>query len=79
MKATTIVAEKELAAYAEKFRFAAGVTRAQAAREMEVKPPSLFHAEQSPTLPYKKLRVRMIETYSDYEVIGPVYLLRKKK
>ena len=79
MKNTTVVAENELAAYAEKFRSAAGVTRAQASREMGVKQPSVFHAEESPALPYKKLRVRMIEAYSNYEVIGPVYLLRKKK
>lgn len=79
MKDTTILSEDELAEYAAKFREAAGITRAQAARDMEVKPPSVFHAEKSPALPYKKLRMRIIEAYSDYEVIGPVYLLRKKK
>ena len=79
MKDTTVVAENELAAFAEKFRSAAGVTRAQASRDMGVKQPSIFHAEESPALPYKKLRMRMIEAYSDYEIVGPVYLLRKKK
>jgi len=70
--------EHELAALAKKHRLGAGITRAQAAREMGVKQPSIFHAEESPTLPYTKLRRRMIEAYSECEIVGPVFLVRKK-
>ena len=79
MKDADSLDEQELTALAKKFRLAAGITRAQAARDMGVKQPSIFHAEESPALPYIKLRRRMIETYSDCEVVGPVYLLRKKQ
>lgn len=79
MKAAEFVREKQLAALAKKFRIGAGITKAQVARDMGVKEPSIFHAEESPAMPYKKLRLRMIKAYSDFEVVGPVYLLRKKK
>lgn len=79
MKNADSLHEQELAALAKKSRQAAGITRAQAARDMGVKQPSIFHAEESPVLPYTKLRRRMIETYSDCEIVGPVFLVRKKK
>lgn len=79
MKDADSLHEEELAPLAKKLRLAAGITRAQAARDMGVKQPSIFHAEESPALPYTKLRRRMIETYSDCEIIGPVFLVRKKK
>lgn len=79
MKDADALHEQELAALAKKFRLAAGITRAQAARDMGVKQPSIFHAEESPMLPYTKLRRRMIETYSDREIIGPVFIVRKKE
>jgi hypothetical protein len=79
MKDADSLHEEELALLAKKFRLAAGITRAQAARDMGVKQPSIFHAEESPALPYTKLRRRMIESYSDCEIIGPVFLVRKKK
>jgi hypothetical protein len=73
-----ILSEKELAALAKKYREAAGKSRADAARDMGVKHPSIFHAEESPEKSYLKLRLRMIEEYSPFTVIGPVYLLQKK-
>ena len=79
MKNADSLHEQQLAALAKKFRLAAGITRAQAARDMGVKQPSIHHAEESPALPYTKLRRRMIETYSDREIIGPIFLVRKKK
>jgi DNA-binding XRE family transcriptional regulator len=72
------VAEAELARLAKKFREAAGKTRAEAARDMGIKHPSIFHAEESPEKGYLKLRIRMIEKYSPFKVIGPVFLLEKK-
>ena len=70
--------ESDLAALAKQFREAAGKRRADAARDMGIKQTSIFHAEESPEKSYRKLRIRMIEKYSPYKVVGPVYLLQKK-
>lgn len=72
------IQERELAALAQRFREAAGKTRADAARAMRVSQVSIFHAEESPEQSLAKLRVRMIEAYSPYRVTGPVYLLKRK-
>ena len=74
-----IVEEIELMTLAKEFREASGKTRADAARELDVAPPTVHQAEEKPGQSLHKLRMRIIEAYSDYEVIGPVYLLRKKK
>jgi DNA-binding XRE family transcriptional regulator len=70
--------ESELAALAKKLREAAGKTRSQAAREMKVSQPSLFHAEESPEQSLFKLRKRMIEHYSPWKLVGPVFFLKRK-
>jgi DNA-binding XRE family transcriptional regulator len=70
--------ENDLAVLAKKFRRQAGKTRAQAAREMKVTQTSIFNAEESPDQSLLKLRMRMIEAYSQYIVRGPIYLLEKK-
>jgi DNA-binding XRE family transcriptional regulator len=78
MKRINLVSQKELATLAKKFRMAAGKTRAQAAREMGVRQPSVFHAEESPNRGYWSLRIKMIETYSDFTVDGPFYQLKRR-
>jgi hypothetical protein len=78
MKAPKVVGERELAALAKKYRIAAGKTRAAAAREMGIKHPSIFHAEESPEKGYPNLRRRMIEAYSSFKVTGPFYRLEEK-
>jgi DNA-binding XRE family transcriptional regulator len=72
------IAENQLAAFAKEFREKAGITRAQAAREMKVSQTSIFQAEEMPEQALVKLRVRMIETYSPFKVRGPVFYLEKK-
>jgi DNA-binding XRE family transcriptional regulator len=72
------MSERELAAFAKKCRKAAGKTRAQAARELDVSNPSVFQAEESPDRSMFKLRKRLIEKYSSFRVRGPVYLLEGK-
>lgn len=72
------VQERQLAALARRFREAAGKTRAQAARDMSVSQVSIFNAEESPEQSLAKLRIKMIEAYSPYRVIGPVYVLKRK-
>ena len=74
-----IVEASELAAIAKQFRETSGKTQTEAARELGVAGPTMFQAEENPRQSLQKLRKRIIETYSDYEVIGPVYLLREKK
>jgi DNA-binding XRE family transcriptional regulator len=78
MKTGQIVTEVQLAALAKQFREAAGKTRAAAARDMGVKHPSIFHAEETPEQSLLKLRKRIIEKYSPYKVEGPGFWLEKK-
>ena len=78
MSNKTTMNENDLALMAKTFRRKAGRTRAQAAREMEVSQTSIFHAEESPDQGLVKLRMRMIEAYSEFTVRGPVFLLEKK-
>ena len=70
--------EDELAAKAKEVREATGKRKALVARELGVSFPSIFNAEEKPELPLHKLRVRMIQTYSKYKVVGPVYYLECK-
>lgn len=70
--------EKDLARLAKRFRKQAGKTRAEAAREMRVAQVSIFRAEQSPEESLFKLRVRMIEAYSPFKVVGPAFHLIRK-
>jgi DNA-binding XRE family transcriptional regulator len=74
-----LVEERKLARLAKIFRKAAGKTKAQAARELGVAPPTLFGAEEQKELSLTKLRVRMIEAYSPYQVFGPIFMLKVKK
>jgi hypothetical protein len=39
---------------------------------------SIFNAEESPEQALIKLRMRMIEAYSEFTVRGPVYVLETK-
>ncbi len=70
--------ENDLVVLAKTLRKKAGKTRAQAAREMGVMQTSIFNAEETPGQSLVKLRVRMIEAYSEFKVKGPVYLLEEK-
>jgi hypothetical protein len=78
MPKQTTLTEQELAAITRNCRKVAGLSRAQAARAMEVSQTSVFHAEETPTRNLTNLRCRMIEAWSEWEVVGPVYILRKK-
>jgi DNA-binding XRE family transcriptional regulator len=71
--------ESGLVRLAKRYRKEAGKTRAQAAREMNVSQTSIFQAEEMPEHGLHKLRIRMIETYSRFKVVGPVFLLERKR
>ena len=72
------VTEIELAALAKKYREASGKNRSEAARELGVARPTLIDAEDKPDASLTKLRIRIIEMYSSFRVIGPRFWLEKK-
>lgn len=73
-----VVSEAELAALAKTYRIASGRNRAQAARELGVARPAIVYAEDFPDKSFTKLRRRVIEKYSRYKVVGPVFRLVSK-
>ena len=77
--AEKLVPEPDLAMIAKKLRIAAGKSRSEAARELGITSPSLFHAEESPSKSLTKLRCRIIETYSSKKVTGPFYCVEDAK
>lgn len=74
-----LVEESELASFAKECREKAGKTRAETARDLEVARPTVFYAEEEPERGLHKLRKQIIERYSEFEVIGPVYILRRRR
>jgi DNA-binding XRE family transcriptional regulator len=78
MSRPTTMNENDLAVLAKTFRRQAHATRAQAARDMKVSQTSIFNAEETPDQSLVKLRIRMIEAYSKFKVVGPVFLLELK-
>jgi DNA-binding XRE family transcriptional regulator len=78
MSQKNYLTEKDLAALAKHFRKQAGKTRAEAGRKMGVSHVSIHRAEENPEESLFKLRTRMIEAYSLFKVIGPVFHLKKK-
>jgi DNA-binding XRE family transcriptional regulator len=73
-----VLTEKNLAALAKRFRKEAKKKRAQAARDMGVAQTSIFNAEETPNQSLTKMRIRLIEKYSPFKVVGPVFYLVKK-
>jgi DNA-binding XRE family transcriptional regulator len=72
-----LLTEKDLASLAKQFRKQAGKSRAEAARELKVSHVSIHRAEENPEESLLKLRTRMIEAYSQFKVIGPVFQLEQ--
>jgi hypothetical protein len=78
MRAEHLFKERQLAALSKRFRRAAGKSKAAAARRLRVAAPTIFNAEERPDMSLTKLRIRLIETYSPFKVIGPVFYLKRK-
>lgn len=79
MRSNKPIPEAQLAALAKQFREAAGKSKADVSRELRVAGPTVFAAEERPEMSLTKLRVRMIERYSGFKVVGPVFYLSKDK
>jgi DNA-binding XRE family transcriptional regulator len=73
-----IFSERQLRVLAKRFRIKAGISKAEAARQLKVIRATVQQAEEYPDISLTKLRVRMIEKYSPFKVVGPVFLLRKR-
>ena len=74
-----LIEESELAALAKQCREKSGKSRTEASRELSVARPTIFYAEEKPERALHKLRIAIIERYSEHEVTGPVYVVRKKR
>jgi DNA-binding XRE family transcriptional regulator len=70
--------EIELAALAKRFRQKAGKKKADMARELGVTRATMQDAEEHPEESLTKLRCRIIEACSPFEVHGPGFWLKRK-
>jgi DNA-binding XRE family transcriptional regulator len=71
--------DRELAALAKHFRKKTGRRKAAVAREVGITRSTMQDVEERPQQALAKLRIRVIEKFSPYTVIGPVYILKRKK
>ncbi len=78
MTPNQFLTENDLVALAKRYRKQSGKTRAEAARDLRVAQTSIFNAEETPKMSLRKMRMRMIEAYSPFKVVGPVFLLKRK-
>ena len=77
--ASKFIPESALPSIAKECRLKAGKTKIQIAAELGVTRPSVQLAEENPEQRLGSLRIRIIETCSDYAVEGPFYRLTKKR
>jgi DNA-binding XRE family transcriptional regulator len=78
MQKNKLLSETDLAALAKRFRSEAGISKSEASRQLGVNRGTIQQAEEYPKTSLTRLRVKMIERYSPFTVVGPVYLLKKK-
>lgn len=71
-----MLTEGELAEVAKKCRQKAGVSKAEAARRLGVNRSSIHEAEEDAPASLTKLRIRMIEAFSEREVKGPFFMVK---
>lgn len=73
-----LLAEAELAALAKRCRIESGLNKVEAAAALGVTPPTVHLAEEQPEQSLTKLRCRMIEKFSRFEIVGPLFRLKRK-
>lgn len=79
MRLKSMIEERRLAEIAKAARMAAKKTKAEVGRELKVSRMTVHQAEEYPDVSLTKLRCRIIERYSDFNVIGPIFVLERKK
>jgi len=70
--------ERELADLAKHFREKSGKRKVDLARELKVGAPTVQQAEEYPEMSLTKVRKRIIEACSPYELVGPVFILKRR-
>lgn len=70
--------EEELCPLAKKYRMESGKSRAEVAQEFGVSQVTIFNAEETPAQSLTKMRVRLIETFGPFRVVGPLFSLKRK-
>lgn len=78
MPARKLFTESELAVVAKQTREKSGKKKAEIARELGVNRANISYAEDHPEQSLTALRRKIIEKYSAYKVVGPLFLLKKK-
>ncbi|MBI4429907.1 MAG: helix-turn-helix domain-containing protein [Ignavibacteriales bacterium] len=78
MRDKRYVTESKLSKLAKRYRIRSGKNKTQAAKELNVSRPTIHHAEEDPSQSLSKLRRKIIERYSPFKVVGPVFVLRRK-
>jgi DNA-binding XRE family transcriptional regulator len=71
--------ERELALFAKRCRSKSGISKAEAARQLGVNRATIQQAEENPDESLTRLRVRLIERYSEFKITGPVFILTPKR
>lgn len=79
MRTTRLVIESELAALAKECRQKSGKTKTEAAIFLGVGRPAVQLAEENPQQSLTRLRICLIERFSEFKVSGPFYRLERKK
>ena len=73
-----LLSEKNLAAWAKRFRKNMGISKAEAARRLKVTRGTIYQAEEHPEKSLRDIRVRMILKFSNFTVEERVSLRPKK-
>jgi len=76
MKSKKLILEHELALVAKDCREKAGLSKAEAGRQLGVGRATVHQAEECPEVSLTKFRIKMIETFGTLKVSGPFFQLQ---
>jgi len=79
MKEGTILPTEDLASIAREAWLQSGKTQVEAAEDFGVSQPAFAQAVNEPRRALDKLRIAIIERYTDYTIEGPLYQIVKKR
>ena len=73
-----LIPANDLTAFAKQCRLKSGKTKGEVAAALGVRHSSIQLAEDFPEQHLKRLRIRIIEACSDFELEGPLYRVVKR-
>lgn len=79
MEEGTIIPTKDLALVAREAWLQSGKTQVEAAKDFGVTQPAFAQAVNDPQRALDKLRIAIIERYTDFTIEGPSYQIVKKQ